>query len=238
MAAALIGALAIVTTVNRVRDDLGLADTRVAQAMMAFGAGSMLVALLLPAVLARVSERGVMLGGGVLAVVTLAVGVGLPLSYASLLGLWAMLGVASALIQTPVGRLLRRSSAEEDRPGVFAGQFALSHAGWLLAYPLAGWLGSAVTASVGFLVLALAVGLATAIAARCWPRHDPLALTHRHAPLRHAHRHVHDAHHQHAHEGWEGPEPHWHPHRHAELTHRHAFVIDRHHVTWPKGNVD
>ena len=30
---------------------------------------------------------------------------------------------------------------------------------------------------------------------------------HEHAPGVHEHRHVHDAHHQHAHQGWEGPEP-------------------------------
>jgi len=233
VAVALIGALVIVTTVNRVRDDLGLADTQVAQAMMAFGAGSMLIALLLPAALARFNDRTVMLSGGLLAIVTLAGGVALPLTFVGLLAIWAVLGMANALIQTPVGRVLRRSSAEEDRPGIFAGQFALSHAGWLLAYPLAGWLGSAVDASVAFMVLAVLVALTVGVAAGCWPRRDLTVLTHSHSPMQHEHTHVHDAHHQHAHEGWEGPEPHRHPHYHEPIRHHHAVVIDLHHPHWP-----
>ena len=58
-----------------------------------------------------------------------------------LLPLWFVIGVGSSLAQTPAGRLLRRSSHAEDRPALFAAQFALSHACWLVTYPLAGWLG-------------------------------------------------------------------------------------------------
>lgn len=42
---------------------------------------------------------------------------------------------------TPTGRLLRRSAEAGDRPALFAAQFVLSHACWLLTYPLAGRLG-------------------------------------------------------------------------------------------------
>ncbi|MBE0623985.1 MAG: EamA family transporter [Burkholderiales bacterium] len=62
-----------------------------------------------------------------------------------------------------------------------------------------------------------------------------LALTERHGHLHvhealaHEHLHTHDAHHQHAHEGSEGPEPHTHPHRHAPLAHNHAHLPDLHH---------
>jgi len=45
------------------------------------------------------------------------------------------------LFSSPTGRLLRRSAQPADRPAVFAAQFELSHACWLLTYPLAGWLG-------------------------------------------------------------------------------------------------
>jgi len=62
-----------------------------------------------------------------------------------------------------------------------------------------------------------------------------LALTERHGhmhvheALAHEHLHTHDAHHQHAHDGSEGPEPHSHPHRHAPLAHSHAHLPDLHH---------
>ena len=59
----------------------------------------------------------------------------------ALLGLWAVLGVGYSAVLTPSGRLLRRSSGPEDRSALFAAQFALSHACWLVSYPLTGVLG-------------------------------------------------------------------------------------------------
>src|SRR3546814_15896387 len=59
-----------------------------------------------------------------------------------LLAVWFVLGLGYSAVLTPSGRLLRRSSHQEDRPALFAAQFALSHACWLLTYPLAGWLGA------------------------------------------------------------------------------------------------
>jgi drug/metabolite transporter (DMT)-like permease len=52
---------------------------------------------------------------------------------------------------------------------------------------------------------------------------------HVHEALEHDHRHVHDEHHQHEHQGNEGPEPHAHPHRHDRLEHAHPHVADLHH---------
>src|SRR3546814_3143772 len=54
------------------------------------------------------------------------------------LGGWFALGLSYAASITPGGRLLRRSSGADDRPALFAAQFALSHVCWLIAYPLAG----------------------------------------------------------------------------------------------------
>ena len=61
-------------------------------------------------------------------------------SLVALLPIWLVLGAGSSLVQTPAGRLLRRSAQEGDRPTIYAAQFALSHACWLVAYPVAGWL--------------------------------------------------------------------------------------------------
>jgi len=52
---------------------------------------------------------------------------------------------------------------------------------------------------------------------------------HRHAASTHSHLHVHDAHHQHAHDGVEGPEPHSHPHPTGPLEHEHPHTPDIHH---------
>lgn len=53
-------------------------------------------------------------------------------SYGTMLPLWFLLGAGYSLALTPSGRLLRRSAHAEDRPAVFAAQFALSRACWLI----------------------------------------------------------------------------------------------------------
>jgi MFS family permease len=232
MAVAAATAMVIVNTVVYVRDVLGGGDTLVTLAYAASGAGSMIAALLLPRVLERISERSVMLAGGALMAVGMAAGMMVP-ALAGLLAIWFVIGVGSSLVQTPGGRLLRRSSHEADRPALFAAQFALSHACWLATYLIAGVVGNLIGLSWTFGLLGLVVVVASGLAPRLWPSADPDLVEHAHGPLQHEHLHVHDEHHQHRHEGWEGPEPHRHPHRHRQVRHRHRFVIDVHHQQWP-----
>lgn len=228
------GALAIVNTVVLVRDRLGGGESEVALLMAVLGGGSMIAALSLPRLLEHVSERSVMLtGGGLMTVAILAGSAGQ--GFAPLAAAWAVIGFAGALIGTPAGRVITRSSDEESRPAVFTAQFALSHFCWLVAYPLAGVLGRLEEVWIAFAVLAALAAAGTAAAALLWPADDAAVLTHEHPEQEHTHEHVHDAHHQHGHEGWEGPEPHSHPHRHGPLRHAHAFVIDDHHPAWPRG---
>jgi MFS family permease len=238
------GAMVIVNTVVIVRGVLGGTDADVAVVLASYGAGSMAVAFLLPRLLERVSDRAVMLAGAwLLTAGTLVMAVilssgalparltaGLPL----LLPVWFVLGAANSAVLTPTGRLLRRSAHAEDRPALFAAQFALSHACWLVAYPLAGWVGAVSGVGAAFTVLGGLAVAATMLAVWFWPARDAVEVEHVHMPFGHEHLHVHDEHHQHAHEGWEGPEPHAHPHRHAPIRHKHALVIDRHHVEWPR----
>jgi MFS family permease len=224
--------MVIVNTVIYVRDYLGGTESGTALAFAASGAGSMAVALLLPRLLDRLPDRPFMLAGGVLSALGLSLGLLEP-GLLALLPVWFLLGVGSSLIQTPVGRLLRRSCHAGDRPALFSAQFALSHACWLLTYPLAGWLGAMLGLLPTFALLALLVLAATAAAAFLWPAHDPVELEHVHAAMEHAHPHVHDEHHQHRYEEWDGAAAHSHLHRHGPLRHRHVFVIDEHHRRWP-----
>jgi predicted MFS family arabinose efflux permease len=232
VAVAAAGAMIIVNTVVYVRTLLGGDDRMVAWAFTAAGAGAGVAAVILPRLLQRWPDRGVMLTGAGLMALGLVLGLAHP-GLAGLLALWWILGIGSALVQTPTGRMLRRSAHADARQGVFTAQFALSHAGWLVAYPLAGWLGATFGMTVTFAALAVLVVAAGVAAQTLWPSRDPLVIEHTHTPLQHVHRHVHDAHHQHAHEGWEGPEPHAHPHMHVPLRHSHPFVIDLHHPHWP-----
>lgn len=242
-AVAAAGAMVIVNTVVLVRDTLGGTDTDVAVVLAAYGAGSIAVAFALPRLLERLPDRAVMLAGAwLLGTGTLVLAAllddGMPGSLTAalplLLPLWFLLGAANSAVLTPTGRLLRRSAHAEDRPAVFAAQFALSHACWLAAYPLAGWLGAAADLAAAAAALGILAVASAMLAARLWPAGDPVEVEHVHAPFDHDHLHVHDEHHRHGHEGWEGPEPHAHPHRHGPLRHTHALVIDSHHLEWPR----
>ncbi|MFQ6016632.1 MAG: MFS transporter [Kiloniellaceae bacterium] len=231
-AVAAAGAMMIVNSVIYVRAYLEGSETDLAIAFAASGAGSMLAALCLPRLFEMLPERPVMLAGGALMGLALMLGATRP-GFLALLVLWFVLGLGSSLVQTPSGRLLRSSCRPADRSAYFAAQFALSHACWLVAYPLAGWLGAAAGLPIAFAVLAALVGAASFAALLVWPAGQSFVLTHDHRAVEHAHLHVHDEHHMHGHEGWEGPEPHSHPHRHASMKHRHSFVIDSHHSDWP-----
>lgn len=232
LAVASAGAMVIVNTVVYVRDHLGGSESDTALVFAAAGAGSMAVALLLPHMLERLPDRPFMLGGGAVLGVGLLLGLSEP-GLLAMLPIWFFLGVGSSLIQTPTGRLLRRSAQDGDRPAMYAAQFALSHACWLIGYPLAGWIGGTLGLTAAFAILAVIALASSGLAALLWPPNDPVELEHRHEAGEHEHLHTHDEHHRHEHEGWEGPEPHRHSHRHAPLAHRHAFVIDHHHWQWP-----
>ncbi len=199
------------------RRGYGGGEVRVASALAAFGAGSMLAALLLPRLLDHLSDRRVMITAGVgLAGATLTHGLviltaGL-LSWPLLLTAWALNGALYTSVLTPSGRLLRRSSRPEDRPALFAAQFALSHACWLLTYPLAGWAGQVLGLGVALLLLG-ALAVAGVVAARLvWPATAARELEHSHPDL---------------------PPDHPHLQQHGKTGHRHVFVIDDEHHAWP-----
>lgn len=210
-------AMVIVNTVVLVRGGFGMTQTATAIALACFGAGSMLVALALPKLLDRFPERHVMLLGAGLIAAGLVAGAALASRYAVLLPLWFVLGLGYSLAQTPSGRLLRRSSSDADRPALFAAQFALSHACWLITYPLAGWLGAQFGLGVSFATLGVLAGAAVLLSMRLWPADDPVELAHRHDGLPSGH-------------------PHLASHASNSSTqgqHSHAFVIDDEHQRWP-----
>jgi MFS family permease len=210
-AVAAAGAMVYVNTVVLVQARLGLGEESVALAFAGFGAGSMLAAFLLPRILDRLEDRPVMIGGATLMVAGVAL-VPLVGGLATLVALWAVIGFGFSLTQTPIGRIINRSAREADRGAVFAAQFALSHACWLVTYPLAGWIGAGAGLSAAALALAV-IGAAGLVAVlRLWPADDQTVLVHDHPDLPPDHPHL-------AEHG---------PH------HAHTLVIDDLHRRWPR----
>ncbi|WP_372348142.1 MFS transporter [Streptomyces sp. KL116D] len=195
LAVAAASALVTVNSVVYVREFLGLPAGAVPLALGAYGAGSMVVALALPRVLERAGERAVMLRGALsLGLVFAALGVVTASGSGSwrvgaLLVTWAAFGAGCSAVLTPAGRLVRRAAPERERTAAFAAQFSLSHACWLVTYPLAGWVGAAAGLSAAVVVLG-AVALAAAVGAvRLWPRADDV-VEHEHVGLAADHPHV------------------------------------------------
>ncbi|MDO9199959.1 MAG: MFS transporter [Hydrogenophaga sp.] len=209
------GSMVFVNTVVIVQAGMGLSQSAVALALASFGAGSMVAALALPQLLEKLPDRTAMLGGIGLMVVGLLAGA-FVVGQVSLMVLWFVLGLGYSTAQTPSGRLLRRSSNPEDRPALFAAQFALSHACWLVFYPLAGWLGTRFGMTVSFVVLGIAGASAIWVASKVWPAQDPEVLEHEHPDLPAGHVHTLGV----ADGG-------------GRMRHAHAFVVDDQHPHWP-----
>ncbi|PIE14563.1 MAG: MFS transporter [Rhodobacterales bacterium] len=217
MAATAVAAFVLVNSVVVARSAYGLGEGGLAVIMGAFGVGSMLSALSLPRLLDHVADRWIMiraatglgglgLGSGLFVVMT-----GWPSWWVTLL-VWVLIGALYSAVLTPSGRLLRRSAREEDRPAIFAAQFALSHACWLFAYPFMGWAGAALGLGVALALggaIALVSGL---VGGRLWPEGTQGPLEHDHPDL---------------------PADHPHLRAHGGRHHAHPFVIDDEHRVWP-----
>jgi hypothetical protein len=137
--------------------------------------------------------------------------------WVQLIPAWALLGMAYAGLVTPGGRLLRRSARTEHLPQLFAAQFSLSHACWLVAYPLARWMGAKFGLDVALMALTVLCVGGAVFAWKAWPADDAAVLAHEHPDLPPDH-------------------PHWAEHAEVPASHgqhTHAYVIDNLHRRWP-----
>ncbi|MDX8349784.1 MFS transporter [Cognatiyoonia sp. IB215446] len=209
--AAAASAFVIVNTVVVVRGFYAGSDRDVAIALAAFGAGSMLAALALPRLLQNRNDRPVMLTGAALLTMLMGLQTAVTPSWPLFLGLWTLMGLGYSATITPQGRLIRRSAHADDRPAVFTAQFALSHACWLVTYPLAGTLMTQYGAQVTFAALGVIGLIGVALAWRLWPAGDPVIVAHSHPDLPDDHPHLKGGGHSHA----------------------HPLIIDDEHHAWP-----
>lgn len=141
-----------------------------AAVLVAFGLGSIAVAVALPALLRRLRDTTLMLlGAGVAALVLAGTAAAALLDGLSVLGigaLWAVLGASSSAISTPSARLIRSEVAADQHAAVFAARFSTSHAWYAVTYPVAGLLGTiapsgaATAALAGLAAAAVGAGIA------------------------------------------------------------------------------
>lgn len=171
-------ALVVVNTVVYVRDLLHGPASAVAVALGCFGGGSMIVALAIPRLLTGIPDRRLMLIGCAIlpaglagAAMLAALEPGPRAGWTLLVVAWSAMGAGTSLINTPSARLLRAQSDGDTRTAVFTAQFSLSHACFLVTYPIAGWLGATAGQAWAAVVSAVLAAAAAVIAARMWPVH-------------------------------------------------------------------
>lgn len=189
--------------------------------MACYGAGAAAGAVIVPRMLSKLTDRSVMSTG---ALGFAAVGAGFALlspPAVPVLGMiWAAFGLTSSLVLTPGGLVITRSAAQNDRAAVFAAQFSASHAGWLVAYPLAGWLASLLSLEQALLCLTMMTAALAVLAVQVWPADDPLDRVHSHPELPDDHPHLQQV-----------------PAKGASHQHVHAFRIDELHPMWTNRSV-
>ncbi|WP_114853948.1 MFS transporter [Brachybacterium sp. YJGR34] len=169
LAVACATAMIIVNTAVLAGERLGLDEASIPLLLAASGLGEMVVALALPRYLDHRPDRGVMITGTFL-IPALLLGGGLALAsldrapaLVAVALLWFLLGTAISMVLTPSGRVIRRNAPAADRPALFAADFSLSHACFILTYLSAGLVGAragmaTASAVLGGLALLGAVG--------------------------------------------------------------------------------
>ncbi|MFV0428575.1 MAG: MFS transporter [Arachnia sp.] len=142
-------AIVLVNSVVYARSLFGLDDKALAIALGSYGVGSLLVALNIPWLVDKSGVIRVMIGGALtitagltVAVIVTSLAVDTGTGWLALLATWALLGMGTSLVNTPSSRLLAEASTDSNRHLVYTAQFALSHACFLVTYPIAGWLGT------------------------------------------------------------------------------------------------
>ncbi len=132
------GAFVIVATVDLIKVDMRLSDTAYAWVMGAFGIGSVCGALIYSKIPTRARNVSVNASGPVMLLALAAVAI-VP-QYAVVVTAWFCIGAGYSILGVRGSELLASDSRGEERPHIFAAHFALSHAGWGITYPLAGFL--------------------------------------------------------------------------------------------------
>lgn len=168
-------AIVLVNSVVYAKGLFGLDDTALAITLACYGIGSLIVALNVPWIVDRIGVVRTMMAGAavitiglITAAIVTAVDTESGTGWGWLLATWGLLGMGTSLVNTPSSRLLADASTPSNRNLVYTAQFALSHACFLITYPIAGWIGAAsltLAALVLTVVATFAAGAAITFAA-------------------------------------------------------------------------
>lgn len=161
-------AIVLVNSVVYARGVFSLGEEALALALACYGIGSLIIALNVPWLVGKLGVIRTMITGAtvivvglIAAVIITAVATSSGAGWFVLLGTWVLLGMGTSLVNTPSSRLLADASTPANRNLVYTAQFALSHACFLITYPIAGWLGAInlTGAALALLVIGAVAGI-------------------------------------------------------------------------------
>jgi predicted MFS family arabinose efflux permease len=133
--------------------------------MAAFGIGSVAGAMIYARCPVRVRNRLVNVPAPIMLAGLLTVAIW-P-KYGALCAAWWVIGAGYSILGIRGRELLAANSSGEEHAHLYAAHLALSHAGWGLTYPLAGWL----TSTQGFVPTAwIFAGILLVISLGVWSR--------------------------------------------------------------------
>jgi MFS transporter, NRE family, putaive nickel resistance protein len=216
---AIIGGQVLVNTVGYISSILHLGDREYGWAMMAFGVGMVIAALVVAATQTYLARHWLLFGGAILMVISIFFAD--RSTFPGLILLWLCVGIGKNAIDLPTQIAIGDRIPKHQQGQVYAAHFAWSHLWWGIAYPLAGWLGTA--HSEWMFSIAGGIGLAMLVVVQlCFA---PAATNHDHQAVDHVHSHAHELSHQHGHDG----DVHVHAHHHPSIAHTHFYWLNDHH---------
>jgi MFS family permease len=138
------GAFVLVATVDFVKEELQMSDSAYAWAMAVYGLGSVAGASLYAHCATHAQNLLAKCCSPTLLAALVLISA-MP-NYTILVLAWILAGAGQSILGIRGNELLAAHSEGTERPHIYAAHFSLSHAGWGLTYPLAGFL----TAAIGF----------------------------------------------------------------------------------------
>ena len=138
---AIAGAMILVNTISHIKSDLHLDNKYYGWVMAAFGFGAAVAAFVAGTLDKSKSRTHSLIIGAFL--LGLSICLTNYVSFPVMIALWLFAGLGQSLAEMPSETLIAESIASADQGKVYGSHFAFSHLWWAIAYPIAGYVGTA-----------------------------------------------------------------------------------------------